>query len=151
MLGYDVGEPAVTGTASSHVKWLSPSSLNSKSEKRIWYDPEQPSFRPPGTLLLNMLVMNEEEHLTRTLPHWAKVIDYWIIGVDEKNTDNSEAIIKKYLGHLPGMIAEVRGFDGHGPTWTTLVSLGVEYFPGATVTHTHTHLFPSYSQRPSSC
>jgi hypothetical protein len=132
-LGYDVGPPATSGTARSSIKWLSPRGAKAASEERIWYDPDHPEFRPPGTFLLNMLVMNEEAHLTRTLPAWAKVIDYWIIGVDVKNTDNSEAIIKKYLGHLPGMIALVEGFDGHGPTWTTLVELGVKHFPGATV------------------
>jgi hypothetical protein len=28
----------------------------------------------PGTLLLNMLIKNEEAHLERTLPRWAKII-----------------------------------------------------------------------------
>ena len=36
--------------------------------------------RPPGKLLLNMLIKNEAAHLERTLPLWAKVIDHWIIG-----------------------------------------------------------------------
>ena len=56
----------------------------------------------PGTLLLNMLIKNEAFHLERSLPKWAPLIDYWIIGVDDKNTDNSEEIIHKYLGHIPG-------------------------------------------------
>ena len=56
----------------------------------------------PGTLLLNMLIKNEAYHLDRSLPKWAPLIDYWIIGVDDKNTDNSEEIIKKHLGHIPG-------------------------------------------------
>ena len=30
-----------------------------------------------GSLLLNMLVKNEEEHLERSLPRWAALIDYW--------------------------------------------------------------------------
>ena len=64
--------------------------------------------RPPGTLLLNMLIKNEAEHLDRTLPKWAKVIDYWIIGVDDANTDNSPEIIQKHLGHIPGEIVIVR-------------------------------------------
>jgi hypothetical protein len=58
--------------------------------------------RRPGTLLLNMLTKNEREHLDRTLPAWAKIIDYWIIGLDETNTDDSEEVIKRHLGHLPG-------------------------------------------------
>ena len=37
--------------------------------------------RVPGTLLLNMLTMNEAQNLDRTLPIWAKIIDYWIIGI----------------------------------------------------------------------
>jgi len=56
----------------------------------------------PGTLLLNMLIKNEAFHLERSLPKWAPLIDYWIIGVDDKNTDGSEEIIDKYLGHIPG-------------------------------------------------
>lgn len=56
----------------------------------------------PGTLLLNMLIKNEAYHLDRSLPKWAPIIDYWIIGIDDKNTDNSEEIIKKHIGHIPG-------------------------------------------------
>jgi len=87
--------------------------------------------RPPGTLLLNMLIKNEREHLDRTLPKWAKIIDYWIIGVDDNNTDDSEAIIQKHLGHIPGKIHYVH-FDGMGPTWTVLVKEGYKSFPEAT-------------------
>jgi len=63
--------------------------------------------RPPGTLLLNMLIKNEEDHLARTLPRWAKIIDYWVIGVDDNNTDSSPAVIRKHLGHIPGEIVIV--------------------------------------------
>ena len=55
-----------------------------------------------GTLLLNMLIKNEAFHLERSLPKWAPLIDYWIVGVDDKNTDNSVEIIQKHLGHIPG-------------------------------------------------
>jgi hypothetical protein len=58
--------------------------------------------KKPGTLLLNMLIKNEAEHLDRSLPKWAPLIDCWIIGVDDKNTDNSEEVIHKHLGHIPG-------------------------------------------------
>jgi len=128
--GYDVGEPALTGTAWSETMWMSPAGKAAAREPRVWYDESKP--RPPGRLLLNMLVRNEAENLARTLPKWKHVIDYWIIGVDEKNDDDSVAIIKRELGHLPGEIATVHGFDGHGPTWTTLVDLGVAHYPGAT-------------------
>jgi hypothetical protein len=37
--------------------------------------------RQPGTLLLNMLIKNEAEHLSRSLPKWAPLIDYWIVGI----------------------------------------------------------------------
>lgn len=37
--------------------------------------------RVPGTLLLNILTMNEAQNLDRTLPIWAEIIDYWIIGI----------------------------------------------------------------------
>ncbi len=79
--------------------------------------------RPPGTLLLNMLIKNEREHLDRTLPKWAKIIDCWIIGVDDANTDDSPEVIMKHLGHIPGKIMTVH-FDGMGPTWTELVKEG---------------------------
>jgi hypothetical protein len=45
--------------------------------------------------LLNMLIKNEREHLDRTLPKWAKIIDCWIIGVDDANTDDSAEVIMK--------------------------------------------------------
>lgn len=133
-------------------------------------------YSKPGTLLLNMLIKNEAEHLERTLPKWAKIIgmiltheqlhvlnarvcvyvcahgsdvcchvvvvvvvlivimwceDYWIIGVDDHNTDNSEEIIHKHLSHIPGRIVIV-AFDGMGPTWTVLVEAGLKYYPQAT-------------------
>eukprot|EP00164_Ancoracysta_twista_P016037 GFYU01026746.1.p1 GENE.GFYU01026746.1~~GFYU01026746.1.p1 ORF type:complete len:548 (+),score=142.89 GFYU01026746.1:146-1789(+) len=81
----------------------------------------------PG-LLLNMLTRDEAENLDRTLPHWAKIIDAWVIGIDVKNTDNSEEIIEKHLGHIPGKIVVVE-FDGMGPAWTKLVKVGIEKFP----------------------
>jgi hypothetical protein len=55
-----------------------------------------------------MLVKNEAENLRRTLPQWAKVIDYWIVGVDDANSDDSVSVIKRYLGHIPGEIVIVR-------------------------------------------
>ncbi len=39
--------------------------------------------RGGGSLLLNMLIKNEEDHLRRSLPEWAKIVDYWIVGVGE--------------------------------------------------------------------
>jgi len=87
--------------------------------------------RPPGTLLLNMLIKNEEEHLARTLPAWARIIDAWVIGVDDNNTDASREVITRALGHLPGKMVTVH-FDGMGPTWTRLVEAGWEAFPHVT-------------------
>lgn len=37
----------------------------------------------------------------------AKVIDYWVIGIDEENTDNSPEVIMKHVGHIPGKIVTV--------------------------------------------
>jgi len=37
----------------------------------------------------------------------AKVIDYWVIGIDEDNTDNSPEIIRQHVGHIPGEIVTV--------------------------------------------
>lgn len=34
-------------------------------------------------------------------------IDYWIIGVDDANTDSSPQVIMKHLGHIPGKIVTV--------------------------------------------
>jgi len=88
------------------------------------------TYRPPGKFLLNMLIKNEAAHLDRTLPKWAKVIDYWLIGVDDHNTDNSPEIIMKHLGHLPGEIVIVN-FRGMGPTWSDIVQVGIEKYPEA--------------------
>ncbi len=35
----------------------------------------------PGKLLLNMLIKDEAGHLDRSLPKWAPLIDYWIVGI----------------------------------------------------------------------
>jgi len=85
----------------------------------------------PGSLLLTMLIKNEAEHLEKSLPAWGKVADYWIIGVDDNNTDASEEVIKRHLSHLPGEIVIVN-FDGMGPTWTILVKHGIKHYPQAT-------------------
>jgi hypothetical protein len=37
--------------------------------------------RQPGKLLLNMLIKDEASHLERSLPKWAPLIDYWIVGI----------------------------------------------------------------------
>jgi hypothetical protein len=78
-----------------------------------------------------MLIKNEAENLRRTLPKWAKIADYWIVGVDDANSDDSVDVIKRYLGHLPGEIVIVH-FDGMGPTWTKLVEVGIKNYPDAT-------------------
>jgi len=85
----------------------------------------------PGSLLLTMLVKNEADHLRRSLPEWAKVADYWVVGLDDNNTDTSDQIIKEHLGHLPGEILIVN-FDGMGPTWSKLLELGLKKYPKAT-------------------
>ena len=88
---------------------------------------------PTPTLMLNMLIKDEEAHLARTLPIWAEIIDYWIIGVDSKNSDASPAVIERELvgRGIPGKMVNV-SFDGMGPTWTVLVDEGVASFPDAT-------------------
>lgn len=109
--GYDVQAAAPVYSASATTLWTSPKAIeiDAKNEKRLWAQQfPRGSPLPPGKLLLNMLVKNEAEHLARTLPLWAQIIDYWIIGVDDKNTDESIEIIKKHLGHLPGEICEGR-------------------------------------------
>ena len=88
--------------------------------------------RPPGTLLLNILSKNEAEHFRRTLPVWAKIIDYWVIGIDEHTTDDSVAVVNEILGHIPGKIVTIRGFDGMGPSWSEIVKEGYERYPEAT-------------------
>ena len=37
--------------------------------------------RATGTLLLTMLIKKEEFHLQRSLPLWAPIIDFWVIGI----------------------------------------------------------------------
>jgi hypothetical protein len=88
--------------------------------------------RPPGTLLLNILSKNEAEHFRRTLPVWAQIIDYWVIGIDEDTTDDSVAVVNEILGHIPGKIVTIRGFDGMGPSWSEIVKEGYESYPEAT-------------------
>jgi hypothetical protein len=78
-----------------------------------------------------MLIKNEREHLSRTLPEWAKVADCWVIGVDDANTDDSVDVIMRHLGHIPGRVVTVH-FDGMGPTWTELVIVGVNEYPQCT-------------------
>jgi len=87
--------------------------------------------RKPGSLLLNMLIKNEANHLSRSLPKWAKIIDAWIIGVDDNNTDNSREVIQRYLGHIPGQMVTVH-FEGMGPTWSQLVEIGLQEYPNIT-------------------
>ena len=122
-------------------------------------DGQRRENRQPGKLLLNMLIKDEAEHLERSLPKWAPLIDYWIVGIgicsldvnerqglfsialeitrflitlaDDKNSDNSAEVVKKHLGHIPGEIVIVK-FDGMGPTWTQLVEIGIKNYPNAT-------------------
>jgi hypothetical protein len=129
---------SAAATVKSSVVELNPDAIDTSKWLFGLVPPQQPQWtihsqwpRPPGTLLLNMLIKNERAHLDRTLPRWAKVIDYWIIGVDDHNTDDSEEIIRKHLGHIPGSI-EIVKFDGMGPTWSLLAEAGLRKFPQAT-------------------
>lgn len=45
-----------------------------------------------GKLLLNMLIKNEAVHLDRSLPKWAPLIDYWIVGLGKFPGNTSHAI-----------------------------------------------------------
>lgn len=87
--------------------------------------------REPGTLMLTMIVKNEASRLDTSLPVWAPLIDYWVIGVDRNNTDTTEEVIHKHLGKVPGEILIV-DFDGMGPTWTKVVEHGLKMYPQAT-------------------
>jgi hypothetical protein len=87
--------------------------------------------KEPGTFLLTMIVKNEAKRLDRSLPVWAPLIDAWVIGVDRNNTDNTEEVIKKHLGGVPGEILIV-DFDGMGPTWTKVVQHGQKKYPDVT-------------------
>jgi len=92
---------------------------------------EELSRPAAATLMLVMVVKNERAHLERSLPKWAPLVDYWIVGVDDKNTDGSEELIQSTLGHLPGEMMTVQ-FDGMGPTLTQLIQRGLEKYPNAT-------------------
>ena len=74
-----------------------------------------------------MLCKNEADNLARTLPIWSNVIDAWIIGLDDANSDTSRQIIEQYLGHLPGKIVDVHFVD-MGTTWGELVEYGIQYY-----------------------
>jgi hypothetical protein len=151
--GYDVQEAAPVYTSSARTLWTSPRAIeiDAAHEKRLWAQTfPQGATLPPGKLMVNMLVKNEAEHLERTLPLWAKIVDYWIIGVDDANTDDSIAIIKKHLGHLPGEICEVH-FDGIGPTWNQVAQLGIKNFPGATVSASTQSNFTSLPELRENC
>ncbi|KAJ6229953.1 tpr repeat-containing protein [Anaeramoeba flamelloides] len=97
-------------------------------ENDVYWKPSSSKVKTKPGLLLNMLTRDEAVNLERTLPKWAKIIDYWVIGLDVLNTDNSEEIIEKHLGHLPGKMVYVN-FTGMGPTWSILVEEGIKSFP----------------------
>jgi hypothetical protein len=101
-----------------------------------------------------MLIKNEATNLRRTLPIWAKLVDYWLVGVDDANTDESVDIIKQYLGHLPGEIVTVH-FDGMGPSWTQVMKVGIEKYPqadfGILADADHVPLLPWYDSVSSLC
>ena len=85
----------------------------------------------PGTFMLTMIVKNEARRLASSLPAWAPIVDFWVIGVDRNNTDDTENVIKTHLAGVPGEILIV-DFDGMGPTWTKVVEHGLKKYPQAT-------------------
>ena len=38
---------------------------------------------------------------------WAKLADYWVIGIDDANTDSSAEVVRRHLGHIPGRLVTV--------------------------------------------
>eukprot|EP00696_Hemimastix_kukwesjijk_P007002 gnl/Hemi2/188_TR60_c0_g1_i1.p1 gnl/Hemi2/188_TR60_c0_g1~~gnl/Hemi2/188_TR60_c0_g1_i1.p1 ORF type:complete len:505 (+),score=159.57 gnl/Hemi2/188_TR60_c0_g1_i1:30-1517(+) len=83
------------------------------------------------TLCLVIIAKNEEVLLERCLPEWAKVVDCWVIGLDGENTDKSEEVIRKHLGHLPGVVVSTGNFTGFGPTWNVPMDKVKELFKEA--------------------
>jgi len=73
------------------------------------------------TIALAMIVRNEENVLPRCLDAVLPFIDSWVI-VDTGSTDNTTAIIREKLGHLPGVMYD-RSWKNFGDNRTELLHL----------------------------
>eukprot|EP00941_MAST-03F_sp_MAST-3F-sp1_P004515 g4515.t1 len=100
---------------------------NLQREQRL-YEGNVVAQAGEGKLILMMSLKNEEENLRKSLPEWAKIVDAYVLGIDVTNSDDSEAVIKEHLGHLPGVIIPVE-FSGLGIIFSQLAMMASLKFP----------------------
>jgi len=92
----------------------------------------EPPARPEGPprVVVAMLSCNEEDLLRVNLPKWRGVGDYFLVGIDSKTQDGSEAVVQEVLNGAPYAIFPFE-FDGFGPTKTLMLDLAHQHFGDA--------------------
>jgi hypothetical protein len=88
---------------------------------------------PPAKIVLVMLAKDSAASLERNLPLWGRLVDYAVIGIDGRSTDNSWGAVSRALQGIPHHIQEVTEFEGYGPALTPLVEKALALFPDASV------------------
>jgi hypothetical protein len=86
---------------------------------------------PPAKIVLVMLAKDSAASLERNLPLWGRLVDYAVIGIDGRSTDNSWGAVSRALQGIPHHIQEVTEFEGYGPALTPLVEKALALFPDA--------------------
>lgn len=78
------------------------------------------------SLCLYMIVRDEYNHLQNNLPIWAKMVDCYVIGVDHRNTDDSERAIVDAMKGIPGKVVATP-WHGFSSAWNHVINQGVHY------------------------
>jgi len=89
-----------------------------------------PALSEDVGVVLVVMAKDESDHLAVNLPLWRKWgIRHFVIGIDDRTTDNSIEVVQETLQGVERWIQKVE-FDGFGPAYNTLVTKARQKWPG---------------------
>jgi hypothetical protein len=84
-----------------------------------------------NTIVMTMIIRDEEVNIRSNLPLWSKVIDYFVFMVDSRTTDKTEEAIAAILMNKRPYKIVHHEFTGFGPARTKSLQNAWEFFPQA--------------------
>jgi hypothetical protein len=83
------------------------------------------------SVVLTLICRNEEINLKSNLALWLPVIDYFVFLMDDRNNDQSKAVIKDTLNQRAKYVITDYHFEGFGPARSMSLDTAWRYYPNA--------------------
>ena len=84
-----------------------------------------------ASIVLTMILRDEEVNLRSNLPLWNGLIDYYVFLIDDRTVDHSEDTIRRILRSDETYVIAPFCFEGFGQARTEALQLAWEHFPAA--------------------